>query len=278
MPIMTDHLVSEVVKCFQSEIGEPPTLAEFLQILGLSTPVVEKLPSPLRWEAKVRGKAYHVDEEPSRVAELNDATFVAAAELLTHLTSSSADLRGLADAVRDAVVRADVAFRDVSGSDVTAATAKAPKKSHRSRAGDIVAIPGPGGHRLAVVVEHNRFGMALGFLDGVFARPAAPATSHPAVVARPLYLDDTLIRNGSWPIVAHRTDLWELFPTGPEIYHAPDMKWPGVDIGPFGAAESPSGDLRLLARAEAAEIGLLDGTYQQFVPSSQLFAYLARNS
>jgi hypothetical protein len=41
------------------------------------------------------------------------------------------------------------------------------------------------------------------------------------------------------------------------------LKWPGVDLGEFGAAESPAGIIRLIGAQEAREVGLLGGAYQQ---------------
>jgi hypothetical protein len=177
----------------------------------------------------------------------------------------------LASAIFQALQGSGIAFADVSAADIVSLETEAPKKAVRVRRGDVVAIPRKsGGYTLAVVVARNRFGTALGPLRGSFPFPRVASESRYDASARPTYTDEVAIRNGTWSIVDHVEALLSLFPDEPGIYHAPDLQWPGIQIGEFGSAESPSGSLREISEQEAEEVGLLNGAYRQTCPSDYL--------
>jgi hypothetical protein len=48
------------------------------------------------------------------------------------------------------------------------------------------------------------------------------------------------------------------------------------ETGPFGSAETPSGERRDLTEEEAEEIGLTDGSYSEFQPPEVVPEYLAQ--
>ena len=74
--------------------------------------------------------------------------------------------------------------------------------------------------------------------------------------------------------MSSREDLLELFPKAPEIYHSKSANPLNGRIGPFGSAESPSGELRELNESEARQVGLIQDTYLQIMHEEQIEKYL----
>ena len=227
---------------FRDEAGSPPALGQFLEILAVT-------PAQLRLRAKLTKNRRYASRPSARVADLNDAVFVEAAELLTLVAQTDEDL---AAGILRILHRPGVAFADVDGSEVVSLTVIPGKRVAKAKPGDVLAIPTAGGanHR-AVVILRNRFGTALGPLRGSAARQ------------RPIYTDDYAVASGAWRIVGHDESLLALFAAEPEIYHSPALAFPGVSIGEFGSAETAAGVLREISREEAEEVGLLDGSYRQ---------------
>lgn len=77
--------LERLVDLFADELGGPPSVGEFLEVLSVSPPAASGLPMPLRLTAKTKGNRRYSDNRKSRVAELNDAVFVEAADLLSLL-------------------------------------------------------------------------------------------------------------------------------------------------------------------------------------------------
>ncbi len=232
---------------FQNDIGREPTLGEFLEILELSVPSNEcarGLPVPLRLIPRMREDRRYNPPASSSVGELNDASFVHAGEFLAFVAERVHRLRDgdvsagiLASALVEILQAEDSLFGDVAGADLRGLEISGDQPGKRASAGDIVAIPIPGvGYRLAVVLTRNRFGLALGFVDGVTPFPRAPRRRR--VAARhSIYTDDRLIATRLWPVVDHDSDLLTLFPREPEIYHAPDGLLQDSRVGDFGAGD-----------------------------------------
>jgi hypothetical protein len=234
----------EFVAEMADELGGPPTLAEFLEVLNWSA-------SDGRFVATVSGKPYR-SASPSRVGDLGDAVFEDAREYLSGGSDAVlADLRG------GRVILADVEPDEIGGLVV-----ETPKKRVvKPKPGDVVAIPAAsGGYRPAVVLTRNRFGTAIGLFDGV--SPQGQVGPLRGLPGRHVYTDESLIKNGTWPVVDHDESLCELFPADPPIYNKPSA-WPGVDTGEFGAAETADGAMTPISAEEAGELGLTDGTYRQ---------------
>jgi hypothetical protein len=246
---------AEVAAEMADELGGPPTLAEFLEVLSWSVPAENTLPS--RFTATLVGKKPYQSESPSRVGDLDDNVFAEARELL-----SSVDPDALASVILEAVREGKVVLADVEPSEIATLTIEVPKKRvAKPEPGDVVAIPAAaGGYHPAVVLTKNRFGTALGLFTG---------TSPNGQVGRlrnnpqnPVYTDESLIKNGTWPVVDHDDSLVALFPPDPPIYHKPNA-WPGMDTGEHGAAETADGTITPIPESEAQEVGLTNGTYRQ---------------
>ena len=294
MPEVTDPLpapdadevaagLAEVVADVADELGGPPTLAEWLEIVGWSAPTRadttdDGFPEPLRLTATLRGTKRHRPDGVSRVGELNDHVFEDArqhhhelARRLHAATGAAVSPQRFAAAVGQVLRTGRVPLADVAGGDVRAVAAELPRKrAAKPVPGDVLAIPAAGGgYRLAVVLTENRFGTALGLFERLSPNgrldPAVRATARP----QPVYTEDSLVRSGGWRVVGHDEGLRALFPADPPIYHRPGA-WPGIDTGRFGAAETADGALRLVDEAEARAVGLLDGGYRQTYPAAYL--------
>lgn len=266
----------------RDEIGSNPTLGELLDVIGWSIPVShdqldDVVALPLKFKVRLRGGKSYKAPRSTRIDDLNDSTFVAAADLLAFLIENvhatnegTVSLPILVSCTASAVQAANLTLEDVSSSAVESMTIAAGRQKKRPAHGDIVAIPArTGGYHLAVVVGRDRFGTAFGLLRGTFNPPRIPKVTSRALRRKPIYSDDQLIATGVWKVVGHDEELISSF-SAPEIYHRPDMQIPGVNLGEFGAAETPLGELRLIGRDEAQEIGLLDGRYRQTYLSEYL--------
>jgi hypothetical protein len=267
--------LAEVATEFADEIGGPPTLAEFLEVLGWAIPtnsdvVADSFPEPVSLRANLKGNKRYSSAEKSRVGELNDNVFEEARDHLLTLFRQLNSVTGaqvtpddFAAAVLQALNTDRITLADVTGSDVRKIAADVPKKrAAKAEVGDILAIPVQGGNRLGVVLTRNRFGTALGLFEGVSANGRLTAELRKAPRKLPVYTEDSLVKNGTWQIVGHDESLLAEFPTEPEIYHKPGA-WPGIDTGEHGAAEPADGPLRLIGADEAREVGLADGSYRQ---------------
>lgn len=280
--------LARLVGVLAEEINGAPAFGEFLETLSVAVPArgesLSRLPVPLHLKAKTKGNRRYVCNRKSRVAELNDAVFVEASDFLSFL-DGEARTTGSRDVTAGAIVsgilqilkQSVISFEDVSSTELVSLEPEMPKRTINAKRGDVVAIPSDGGsyHLAVVLVARNRFGTALGILRGKLRFPRIGGQDRYQARARPLYVDDHLIRNGAWPIVDHVDGLLSLFPDEPEIYHAPDQLWPGDQAGEFGSAESPSGGLRQIDKEEAEEVGLLSGAYRQVYVSGHLQQLLA---
>lgn len=267
------NALDRVLHAFVEEIGEEPTLGEFLEILGLSFQPDEDLlpgaPFPLLLKAKKNGNRWYKAEPSEKVASLNDNTFTEAGDFLNLLVAGSGadpahplSVSDLADHVLGVIQAGDRAFSDIAARDLEALVAPAAKKTARVTVGDVVAIPAvPRGHHLAVVLCEDRMGTALGLLEGVFSPPRVGDVGRHRARHIPVYTGPRLIKNRTWQIVGHHPELLELFPDPPEVYWQAKTSW-GEQYGEYGGAGKLDGPIRLLDKAEADAVGLLDGTYR----------------
>ncbi|MCF6526624.1 hypothetical protein [Streptomyces sp. JJ36] len=251
---------------FEEQVGSRPSLGELLQILGWASHGIYS--APLTFDVKLKGGKRYSGVGATRVGELNDSIFVDAASLLADAAevSSGRPLSplGLASFLTTSLKESGILLSDVTREDVEEVTVRAPKKVSKPEIGDVLAIPVSGAaYRMASVVARNRFGTALGFIRGKFQVPRPVIGEQAAACRFPIYTDDRLVAAGAWQVVDHDENLLSLFPAEPEIYHTPDLQWPGMNLGKFGAAERASGEIRLVEIGEAREVGLLDGTYRQ---------------
>lgn len=273
--------LKRVVNAVEEELATLPTLAEFLDVLSASvpsnSPIANLVDLPMRIRADVRGGRTVVFPKDSRTATLNDTPFVEAAELLALLSSNctpdldgSACLDEIAAGLLDVLQHSDVRFKELGSEQLNGLAIEKVKRRKRAERGEVVAIPRRDGkYQLAIVVDRNRFGLALGIL-GVFAFPRLPTGLDTSSKYLTIYTDEESIKAGAWPILGRNEYLLSFFPSEPEIYHAPDPLWGDLDLGEYGAAETSSGSLRHITRREAEDVGLLNGTYQQIYASEEL--------
>ncbi|MEV0565971.1 hypothetical protein [Dactylosporangium sp. NPDC050588] len=258
---------------FAEAIGRPPTVTEVMEILELAS-IGEVDVLRLRFTANIKAAA-----GVSRVGDLNDAAFAAAAGGLEAVIGSDLDPespgftgevgRRLTSALRESGIE----YADVAPETEVRAKVSVARRLKRTRLGDVVAAPIPaGGYRIGVIVAKNALGLAIGFFETVVPVPRVPASTD-KVVPFPMYKLDDSIESGRWPIIGHDERLLDRFPRDPEIYHRPD--WPAKPRrGEFGAAENGARVLRKIDVEEARAVGLLDGTYRQFLPSQRMLRWL----
>jgi cell wall-associated NlpC family hydrolase len=270
---VTDAGFAEVAAEMADELGGPPTLAEFLEVLGWSVPMNsdatdDTLTQPLRLTAKIAGGRAYRSDSPSRVGDLDDNVFEEAREHLNALAERAqaedgapVDGKRLAVAVLEELRGGRVILADVEPDDIRGLAVETPKKRvAKPKPGDVVAIPAAaGGYHVGVVLGRNRFGTALGLFAGT--SPNGRVGRLRDTPRRHVYTEESLIKNGVWSIVDHDDSLRELFPADPPIYHRPNST-PGVDTGEFGAAETADGTLTPISQDEAREIGITDRTYR----------------
>ncbi|MEU4744339.1 hypothetical protein AB0G02_28285 [Actinosynnema sp. NPDC023658] len=272
---------AEVAARFTEELGGAPTLAEFLEVLGWAIPSTDAVDGaftrPAKLVATVKGAKRYASDRPSRVSELNDGVFEDARAHVGVLADRVRAAGGapltpgqFAAAVLEVLRTGRVGLADVGADEVRKLVVEGTgKRTVKLTPGDVLAIPVPGGYRLAVVITRNRFGTAIGLFEGVSrdGRPVADVLGAPRRL--PVYTEESLVKNGTWKVVDHDEGLLGSFPADPEVYHEPNA-WPGVDTGEHGAAETADGPLRMIDEAEAREVGLLDGTYRQTRPAAYL--------
>jgi hypothetical protein len=267
-------LLALVVDAFTDEHGSEPTLGEFLEILGPSIPTnnayMGASPIPLKFKAKTKGNRSYKSEPSERVADLNDNTFNEASELLAFLAERAGSADGqevsptdLAGYVFQVLQAARFPFFDVSSDSVVDLTAPVPKRIPKAKVGDVVAIPAAeAGYHLALVLADDQTGLALGLLRGTFSVPRVGNVDRHQPLHIPVYTGQALIKNGTWLIVDHQETLLGLFPDPPELYWEAVTAF-GDRFGEYGAAGIIDGPKRLINKAEAEAVGLLNGTYRQ---------------
>ncbi|MEV6909081.1 hypothetical protein [Amycolatopsis sp. NPDC051071] len=264
--------LDHVFEAFAEEIDGKPTLGEFLEVLSLSVQPGEdalaSAPFPLLIKAKKKGNRWYKTEPSDRVASLNDNTFSEAGAFLTLLIDRSSagsaqpmSTESLASRVLEVLKASSCFFADIAVGNIQALSLPATKVV-QPKVGDVIAIPAePRGYHLAVVLGADTMGLAIGLLAGVFSRPRVGDVVRHRARHIPIYTGHRLIRNATWPIVGNSSALLELFPDPPEVY------WKAVTdsghrFGEYGGAGPLEGPFRLLDKAEAEAVGLLDGTYR----------------
>ena len=271
------------------ELERKPRAAELLEILaaGLAAcrddvlaDVRPDAVTALAPKLKRGAKAAPPDAEALR--GLNDGVYSSAASFIADLSRAHRAARGgpptldelcalLAEGLQGAP--ADL-FDDLPPANITGVKATAPKRPKLAvQVGDLVAIPArDGSFHHTVVLAKNRLGVAYGPLQGRGPIPGLVAQP-PRAAGRPVFSDDALVGIGRWRVVGHEPSLVQFFPV-PEIFHRP-MNIPGLpSTGPYGAAETGEGVLRLLSKEEADAVGVLAGTYRQFHLGQALERYL----
>ncbi|PPK69161.1 hypothetical protein CLV40_104414 [Actinokineospora auranticolor] len=265
----------EPMRAFVHEIGEPPRLGEYLDIVAWSMPGIEELeflPTPVPLRATLVGGVDYgyrcAERVRGRVAELGDVAFAETTEWLTAM------IRGLhphsdgvlpvdivAKGLLNALQAGEVAFADVEAKDVAALSVDLPVRVPRPRPGDVLAIPGEAGHHLAVVLATGLGDVVLGLLAGAHPTPELgdPTTQRPRRV--PVRVIHDAIAEGRWPTVAHEESLLALFPD-PVADYVPARLPSGQRHGEWGARVGRDQLPVLIGEAEAEAIGLLDGTHQ----------------
>jgi hypothetical protein len=271
-----------VAAYFAEEVDGQQTLGESLEVLGWAVPSIsaaedDTLAPPLTFNATLQSNKKYASDAPSRTAELNDGVFIDATAQLVVLIERVAAVTGspvtpsvLASAILQVIQTGKIPFADVSGEEVRKLVVDAQKRYSKPKPGDVLAIPARNGRcHLAVVLERNRFGTALGLFRGGLTSPELSAAPRGAPGPHPVHTDDQPVMDGTWRVAYHDESLLALFGR-PEIYHKPNQ-WPGiVDTGEFGAAETADGTMRMIGPAEAREVGLADGSYRSIYLAEQL--------
>jgi hypothetical protein len=264
---MSDAGFTEVVAEMADELGGPPSLAEFLEVLSWSVPVgsdAVDLDQPLRFAVTLAGRKPYRSDTPSRVGDLDDNVFEEAREELNAMAAQAdtpVDAKALAALLLAELRSGRVILSDVEPDEIRGLVVETPKKRvAKTTPGDVVAIPAAaGGYYPAVVLAKNRFGTALGMFHGI--SPNGQVGRLRDAPRGYVYTEESLIKNGTWPVVDHDDSLRELFPADPPIYHRPNA-WPDVDTGEHGAAETADGTLTPISQEKARELGLTDGSYR----------------
>ena len=261
---MTESLethLEELRSELEDSLDEPPELGHLLAVLtsGIQCLDPEALSraDPAAVESLIAG-----DVKPSSVDEANDASFTEGADLVADLVSELTGEKGSAPTLKQ-LLKALAAGLEVDK--LEAVTAK--KKGKRPKDGDVIAIPvGDDRYRLAVVLEHNRFGTAIGLFKGVYPLGGdIPADLEPERHA--VHTGDYAVRDGRWPVVGHDDGLRSRFGR-PEYYYRPNPERP--EIGRYGSGETADGRMRDLDKEEAEELGLFNAVYHAVVEEDVL--------
>ncbi|MDX1966896.1 MAG: hypothetical protein SFV23_06980, partial [Planctomycetaceae bacterium] len=180
-------------------------------------------------------------------------------------------------------------FSDTDPSNVLQLIAKVRKRGKtRPQVGDVIAIPAEaGGYWLTCYLGLiGHYGHGFGLVRGRHPLRAIPADWQPQIVPPVIFAALDGLSVGQWKVVGHSSTLRARFPEHPEAYQLTNLphyaRIPGDVIGAVAIAESADSyagrrheddivDLspyfggtcfvRRLSAAEAAEIGLLDGSY-----------------
>ncbi|CAL9523281.1 hypothetical protein QWL27_29025 [Streptomyces thermocarboxydus] len=250
---------------FSETAGGRPSLKEFLELFKWSSEAIYS--APLEFEATLAdGTAYSGPAE-SRVSEMGDSVFTDVADFLAGLSDEDGGgpvpPNDLANILLEFVNSEAANLVDVSAGDISRLVIAGAGSSARPEVGDILAVPVDDAWYAVIVVARNRFGVAFGIFGEKFRSLDAVHPEHSSACKFPVYSDDTEVVNGSWQVVGRDEGLLSAFPAEPEIYHSPNLAFPGFDFGEFGSAESPSGAVRLIDGAEASAVGISTGSYRQ---------------
>ena len=278
----TGALLDAVTASFTEELGSAPTLGELLEILGWAIPanhsaLAEVIPAPVRFDALLSGGKRYRDRRASRTGELNDHAFDQAADCMAAIIdvagasseNGQVTIQLLAERLASALRAAHLPVADTAAAQIESIAVNAQKRAPKPKVGDLIAIPAStGGFHVVLVIARDRFGTALGLLEGVHHGPKPTA----GYVARDryIYTDDNAVASGTWRVIDHDETLTAAFPGEPEIFHRQDPRFPNLDLGEFGAAETAQGRLRKIGPDEQHAIGLHDGTYRQGYVSTQV--------
>ena len=266
----------DVVMEMTGALGEPPSVSEVVEVVGLAIPVgddrlaLSVVPSSL----VVRPAVLGARGRPSRVGQLDDAAFVLASRLVSVLLADeAADGRVMTDSQLASLLlgllrQIPPEFLADRASEVEAIVFAGPRARKRPKRGDVAAVPAAsGGFHLAVILAKNRFGVAFGFFTRRWAAlRMPPSLEKESVLSYAVYADDRAIMTGRWILVGHDETLCRLFPANPEIYHR------------LGTAETADGVTRSVPDQELEMVGVLDGSYSQVYEDSELEHELDRGN
>lgn len=296
---VTDAVAAEVgplleglVEDMGDDLGRDPAVPELLEVLSwalgsvdpalLSETATGVTIEPATAKAVRGGKLV---DDTGEVAELGDAAFADALEVVVDVVKRLLDAMGSRPSPQDVCDVLAAALRSINegvagaSAELKGLKARLPKgrtKRTKAEVGDVVAIPlGKDAWAKAVVVARNQFGVALGLLNGAGPLRPHPAGSEVEVDPQPVYTGESLIIDGDWKVIGHDDALRQRFPADPEIFHRQYPDNPNPQLGPFGSAETPDGALRPVTEEEALRVGLLDGSYRQHLSPQILRDILA---
>ncbi|OYW21525.1 MAG: hypothetical protein B7Z55_05705, partial [Planctomycetales bacterium 12-60-4] len=173
----------------------------------------------------------------------------------------------------------------------------------RPQVGDVIAIPAKsGGYWLTCYLGlFGRFGHGFGLIHGRYPLRTLPENWQPQIVSPVIFAEYDGLSTGRWKVVGHSLTLRAQFPENPEAFQLTNLphyaRIPRDVIDAVAIAESANSYagrqhdddiidlspyfggtcfLRRVPHAEAAEIGLLDGSYISGATCDQLEAYLER--
>ena len=250
---------------FAESEGGRPSLKEFLELFKWPSEAIYS--APLEFEATLADGTVYSGPAESRVSEMNDSVFTELTDFLASLSGEDNEgpvsPHGLANILLEFINDEAENFVDVPSGGISSLFVSGAGGVDRPDVGDLLAIPVDGGWYAVIVVARNRFGVALGIFGEKLPSLEAVHPEPSSACKFPVYSDDTEVVNGAWKVVGRNEGLLSAFPAEPEIYHSPSLAFPGFDFGEFGAAESPSGTVRLIDGAEANAVGISTGSYRQ---------------
>ncbi|MEU5324128.1 hypothetical protein AB0G67_46525 [Streptomyces sp. NPDC021056] len=259
----TDTKLVQILLEFSETAGGRPSLKEFLELFKWASDAIYS--APLEFEVTLTdGSAYSGPAE-SRVPEIDDSLFTDVIDFLSGLPDEGggpASPNVLKDILL-AFINSDAANLSDVHSGVSGLTITETGGVARPEVGDILAVPVDGSWYAMIVLARNRFGVAFGIFAESFHSLEAVLPERSSACKFPVYSDDAEVVNGSWKVIGHDDNLISAFPSEPEVYHSPKFAFPGFDFGEFGAAESPTGDIRLIDANEARAVGISTGNYSQ---------------
>jgi hypothetical protein len=180
----------DVVTEMTSALGEPPSVSDVVEVIGLAIPVGDDrlALSVVASSLVVRLAGEGSRRRSSRVGQLDDAAFVLASRLVSVLVADAArEGRVIADSELASLLRRLLPeFLADSASEVEAIEFTGPPARKRPCRDDVVGVPkASGGFHLAVILGKNRFGIAFGFFTrrvGRFADAARPGKGDRSLV------------------------------------------------------------------------------------------------
>lgn len=273
----------DIAKAVSSDLGRAPSSVELLELIAWGVKVLpddaisDLIPaSVISLRPRFKRGVQAAEPEDSEVRELNDASWVAAADFVAGLVGRE----GAAPTAEELFARLVDAFAssessalsDVSPSDVVAVKPVLRKAKPRPKVGDLVAIPLPDGRFVpAVLVARNPFGEAFGIftIPGPLRVPSEATLD--AFWPQPIYTDDEQVVVRRWPLIGHDEGLLDRFPRVPELFQEPDGRG---ERGEHGLARSPEGGTRTLSAEEARDAGMRRKHYRESYMSEELEKWL----